>query len=1064
MSAGHICGRCGARLASASASGLCPRCFLMEGLTPEAALVAETPSSGNALAPAEAEGSTLSPPPPEGVLEVLGDYELLEEIARGGMGVVYKARQKSLGRVVAVKRVLAGASATREDLDRFRAEAQAAASLRHPNIVAIHEVGEHRGQPYYSMDYVEGQSLAALVRERALPARQAARYVQTIAEAVHYAHTRGVVHRDLKPSNILLDWDDQPRIADFGLAKRLESTADLTVSGQVLGSPNYLSPEQASGHSGRAGPASDIYALGAILYHLITGRPPFQAETLTTLLREVLESEPVGPRRLNGSVPADLETICLKCLEKEPGRRYGTARELGEDLGRFLRGEPIAARPVGWVGKVWRWCGRKPALAGALAACVGILALGVAGIAWQWRRAVASEERMRLNLYAADMRLAQQSLLEYNHNRALDLLNLHRARPGETDLRGWEWRYLWQQTRGNELATLVTNAGEVEFARFSPDGRWFAAGPWDHQVVVYETASQRVLARLPVGNEKSSFWPMALSPQGNLMALQSPNGLEIYATTNWRLIRTLQDGRPAMAFSLDGRLLAARCSEVSKIRIWDTRTWETRLHEAGFEPSYTPGGMAFLPGDGGLVVFSLDDVALRLLHVDRPTNASLPALPKAHYARVEGTNTYVLGRVKSVAAHPTGRYLVTANTFGKVHFWSLPDLQFLGEIAPQTGDLFDVQFSPDGSRLAVVGADNAVRLYDTASRTNLATYRGHRGAIRSVDFSPDGRLLLTASVDGTCKLWDAAPYRNAVWIPMSSVGNRRQGDCWIASQSNHLIHFGPKGKPHLRTFEKETLQESAQVLLTNLPSILNSNMTANARTALVQVDADVLEVWDIPSQQRFATLKTTIHPIYQLYFMVSSDNRYLYEMFPPRGNARLWDLKSGLILKIFEDVDEEASGMVFSRDLQCLVRGTTNHAAQVWDIRAGRPRHTLGPHRGPVASAAFSPDGRTLATGSREADILVWDFRSGKLVRGPLLGHLQGVHSLEFCPDGRTLLACGGERVLRLWHLATGREMIRVDQCVSFALSPDGKTLAYWMYPALKLAHVPTLAEIDSAP
>ena len=350
----RVCPRCGTVLGGFGPEGLCPSCLLLSGLEEE-------------LASESTAASVFQP-------RRFGEYELLEEVARGGMGVIYKARQVKLNRIVAVKMILGGQHAGVAELARFRAEAETAAQLQHPNIVAIHEVGESEGQPFFSMDFVEGQNLAQLVGNTPLPSQRAAKYLQAITEAVHYAHQQGVLHRDLKPSNVLVDSvTDQPRVTDFGLAKRMEEDANLTLTGQVLGSPGFMPPEQAAGKQDEISPASDVYSLGAILYHLLTGRAPFVADTVTATLRMVAESEPISPRLLNASVPRDLETICLKCLQKESVRRYASARELANDLGHYLSDEPILARPASGMEKVWRWCQRKPALASAVVLVVIVI-------------------------------------------------------------------------------------------------------------------------------------------------------------------------------------------------------------------------------------------------------------------------------------------------------------------------------------------------------------------------------------------------------------------------------------------------------------------------------------------------------------------------------------------------------------------------------------------------------------------------------------------------------------------------------------------------------------------
>jgi tRNA A-37 threonylcarbamoyl transferase component Bud32 len=382
MKTTKLCRECGTPLASGNLLDLCPKCMMKAGLTPPAQ--GTIPVAPDAFVdPPETETREFA----AGTrLGYCGDYELLEEIARGGMGVVYKARQSSLKRIVAVKTIRTGELADEAEVRRFHTEAQAAARLQHPNIVAIHEIGEDRGRHYFSMDFVEGRNLAQIAGGRPVPARSAAEWLKVIAGAVQFAHEHGVLHRDLKPQNIMVDSAGRPHVTDFGLARSLTGDSTLTQTGAVMGSPSYMSPEQARGRNDLVGPANDVYSLGAILYELLTGRPPFCGKTPVETLSEVVNDEPLPPRLLNADAPIDLESICLKCLEKNPLLRYPTAREMELDLGRFLAGEPVQARPAGALRRTMCWFRRHRWVSSAAVSALILTLSGLAYGLWEQTR------------------------------------------------------------------------------------------------------------------------------------------------------------------------------------------------------------------------------------------------------------------------------------------------------------------------------------------------------------------------------------------------------------------------------------------------------------------------------------------------------------------------------------------------------------------------------------------------------------------------------------------------------------------------------------------------------
>ena len=708
----RTCSECGQPLREGASEALCPICALRSITDHDSEL--------------EASHAPL--------LRSLGDYELIEEIARGGMGVVFRARQKSLNRIVALKLVMGGPLASVAALQRFQAEAQAAASLQHPNIVAIHDVGEHAGQAFFSMDYVEGRNLAELLRDGPLPPRRAAGYVKTIAEAIEYAHQRGILHRDLKPSNVLIDPFDQPRITDFGLAKRLTADAELstinhqlTLSGQVQGSPNFMAPEQAQGRHQDVGPPSDVYSLGALLYDLITGRPPFQAATLTEVLRQVATTEPAAPRLLNPSIPRDLETICLKCLEKEPAKRYATAQLLADELGRYLRKEPILARPISRAGRVWRWCRRNPGVATATGAAFLSLVIGLAGVTWQWRRvesqrarAEAGELSARQNAYAADMQAVQSALVNHDLGEALACLDRHRPVAGQQDLRGWEWRYFWQLCRSEEEFLLHRHTNSVGALAFSSEGKWLAVRRERGAVALWDTRLRKPVVQLP---GSGSFKALALSPPGNLLAYGDVGSNGIPVVSLWNITTRQasqlphQGGAARLAFSPDGTLLASWASD-GVVRLWQVESRQLITSAQFSKPeSDRRGGIVFSPQDRWLAIGEAN--AIRLWDWVSGEQWTMAVSDSRE-------------PVDTLALSPNGRFLIAA--YNQIRVWdvahvrTLPtnrEVPMVGQPIEHRSRILDVAVAPDNRTLATAGGDQTVRLWDLDRRQEIRSYRGN---------------------------------------------------------------------------------------------------------------------------------------------------------------------------------------------------------------------------------------------------------------------------------------------------------------------------------------------------
>jgi WD40 repeat protein/serine/threonine protein kinase len=1059
------------------------------------------------------QGSTVrvTLPPEEQPGARIGHYKLREKIGEGGCGVVYVAEQEEpIRRRVALKIIKPGMD-TRQVIARFEAERQALAMMDHPNIAKVLDAGttEH-GHPYFVMELVRGIRITDYCDQNQLDTDQRLELFIQVCHAVQHAHQKGIIHRDLKPSNILVTLHDGipvPKVIDFGVAKATEGRlTDLTVYTQLhqfIGTPAYMSPEQAEMSGLDIDTRSDIYSLGVLLYELLTGATPFDAgellkRGLDEVRRTIREVEPPRPStrlstlangkltdvarqrhtealKLISLLRGDLDWVVMKCLEKDRTRRYETANGLAMELKRFLQNEPVVARPPSAAYRLEKLVRRNKLTfaAGAIVFFALIVGLGVS--TWSLYRehaarreadlrrqeaekARADEKQQRLRAeaeeltarrfaYASDMNLVQQAFAANNLGRAREVLQRNRPQPGQADLRGWEWRYLWQRCRGDSLFTLCQQPNGVLTVAFADSGNLVALRQGG-EVQLWDPASRRQIVRLPASGYGRA---LTVSPDSTLLAYGSTNAngqpvIELWSVVTRTAVAQLSAGGYAisLAFAPDRKSLAAFGND-RKIRLWNLETHQIITNFAASSESGSYKGAVVFSPDGKWLATGETDGRIRFFDL---TNQSEKIRFVAH---AEG--------ITALAFSPDGALLASGSGYadGSVKLWQVPTGEPLGALVGHNAWIPGLAFAPDGQTLASASSDQTIRLWDIAKREQLATLRGHLNEAHAVAFSPDGKRLVSGSKDGDVIFWDTSARRSDRTYALLPLRVRQVGPI---PGSQTLVSVNQNGTAAF--WDPLTVTEQGGIVALG---------TNNLRVA-VSSDGTLLAAGDRARRLKVRSLVTGTEltnfiahsgGVYPVKFL--ADDKVLLTG-DSSGKIKRWEVATWREISSWE-MDDGVSAVGVSSDERFLAAAHGNGTVTVWDAKTGQELAAFAAHPASIPSVAFTPDARLFITGGEDGAAKLWDTATWKELAA-LRGTLLGVHAVAVSRDGQRLITGSNAReAVKIWDLATRQEVLNLEgqgsQFSQAIFSHDGSTLVAvnidgWAH----VWHVPSLAEIEA--